>query len=30
MASFEMAGAADGLIKFQAERISVSGTSSEE
>jgi hypothetical protein len=30
VASFEIAGEADGLIRFQADRISVSGTSRDE
>ncbi len=30
VASLEIAGDADGFIKFQADRISVSGTSREE
>lgn len=30
MASFEIAGEADGLMRFHADRISVSGTSREE
>lgn len=30
VASFEIAGDAEGLMRFQAERMSVSGTSKEE
>lgn len=30
MASFDMAGDAEGLMRFQADLMSVSGTSSEE